>query len=321
MAKAVRTRIAPSPTGDPHVGTAYVALFNYALARQTRRPVRAAHRGHRPAAQHHRERGDDLRRPAMARSRAGTRAPTSAARTGPTARASAPRSTPSTPRCSSRAATPTRASAPGNGSTSCAPSRRPPRAGSAMTATAASIDQARGGDSGGRRARPTSSGSPCPPRARSSLTTCSAARSASKRRRSTTRCSSNPTAIPPTTSPTSSTTTSWGSATSSAPRSGSRRCPSTSSSTEAFGWEPPVFCHLPLLRNADKSKISKRKNPVSLNYYRRAGFLPEAMLNYLALMGWAMPDEREEFSLASSSRPSRLDRHQPRRTGLRSRPS
>jgi glutamyl-tRNA synthetase len=65
----------------------------------------------------------------------------------------------------------------------------------------------------------------------------------------------------------------------------------------AFGWELPVFCHLPLLRNADRSKISKRKNPVSLNYYRRAGFLPEAVLNYLALMGFAMPDEREEFSL------------------------
>ena len=65
----------------------------------------------------------------------------------------------------------------------------------------------------------------------------------------------------------------------------------------SFGWEPPVFCHLPLLRNADKSKISKRKNPVSLNFYRQAGYLPEAMLNYLALMGWAMPDEREEFSL------------------------
>jgi glutamyl-tRNA synthetase len=54
---------------------------------------------------------------------------------------------------------------------------------------------------------------------------------------------------------------------------------------------------LPLLRNSDKSKISKRKNPVSLNYYRGAGYLPEAMLNYLALMGWAMPDEREEFTL------------------------
>ena len=64
-----------------------------------------------------------------------------------------------------------------------------------------------------------------------------------------------------------------------------------------FGWDAPVFCHLPLLRNADRSKISKRKNPVSLNFYRRAGFLPEATLNYLALMGWAMPDEHEEFSV------------------------
>jgi glutamyl-tRNA synthetase len=65
----------------------------------------------------------------------------------------------------------------------------------------------------------------------------------------------------------------------------------------AFGWEQPVFCHLPLLRNADKSKISKRKNPVSLNFYRRAGFLPEAMLNYLALMGWAISADRDEFTL------------------------
>ena len=66
---------------------------------------------------------------------------------------------------------------------------------------------------------------------------------------------------------------------------------------QGFGWEPPVFCHLPLLRNADRSKISKRKNPVSLNFYRRAGYLPEALVNYLALMGWAMPDEHEEFTL------------------------
>ncbi len=66
----------------------------------------------------------------------------------------------------------------------------------------------------------------------------------------------------------------------------------------AFGWDEPVFCHLPLLRNTDKSKISKRKNPVSLNHYRRAGYLPEAMLNYLALMGWTMPDERDQFSLS-----------------------
>jgi glutamyl-tRNA synthetase len=65
----------------------------------------------------------------------------------------------------------------------------------------------------------------------------------------------------------------------------------------SFGWEAPVFCHLPLLRNSDRSKISKRKNPVSLNHYRRAGFLPEALLNFLALMGFSMPDEREEFTL------------------------
>jgi glutamyl-tRNA synthetase len=66
----------------------------------------------------------------------------------------------------------------------------------------------------------------------------------------------------------------------------------------AFGWEMPVFCHLPLLRNADKSKISKRKNPVSLNHYRRAGYFPEALVNYLALMGGVMANDREEFTLA-----------------------
>jgi glutamyl-tRNA synthetase len=65
----------------------------------------------------------------------------------------------------------------------------------------------------------------------------------------------------------------------------------------AFEWESPVFCHLPLLRNADKSKISKRKNPVSLNHYKRAGFFPEALVNYLALMGGVMPNEQEEFTL------------------------
>ncbi|HET8647421.1 MAG TPA: glutamate--tRNA ligase, partial [Vicinamibacteria bacterium] len=66
----------------------------------------------------------------------------------------------------------------------------------------------------------------------------------------------------------------------------------------SFGWEAPVFCHLPLLRNADKSKISKRKNPVSLNHYRRAGYLPEAMVNFLALMSFSMPEGQDEFTLA-----------------------
>jgi len=67
---------------------------------------------------------------------------------------------------------------------------------------------------------------------------------------------------------------------------------------KAFGWELPKFWHMPLLRNADKSKISKRKNPVSLNYYRDAGFLPEALLNFLGLMGGGMaqPTEQEIIS-------------------------
>jgi glutamyl-tRNA synthetase len=67
---------------------------------------------------------------------------------------------------------------------------------------------------------------------------------------------------------------------------------------EYFGWEMPVLCHLPLLRNPDKSKLSKRKNPTSILYYQAMGYLPEALLNYLGRMGWSMPDEREKFSLA-----------------------
>ena len=63
---------------------------------------------------------------------------------------------------------------------------------------------------------------------------------------------------------------------------------------EAFGWELPKFWHMPLLRNIDKSKISKRKNPVSLNYYRDSGFLPDAVLNFLGLMGGGMPQPTEQ---------------------------
>ena len=64
-----------------------------------------------------------------------------------------------------------------------------------------------------------------------------------------------------------------------------------------FGWEMPQLCHMPLLRNPDKSKLSKRKNPTSITYYRDMGYLPEAVVNYLGRMGWSMPDESEKFSL------------------------
>lgn len=64
---------------------------------------------------------------------------------------------------------------------------------------------------------------------------------------------------------------------------------------QAFGWELPIFAHLPILRNPDKTKLSKRKNPVWASWYLEQGYLPEAILNYLALMGWSHPDEKDIF--------------------------
>lgn len=66
---------------------------------------------------------------------------------------------------------------------------------------------------------------------------------------------------------------------------------------EAFGWELPVFGHVSLLRNPDKSKLSKRKNPVWVSDYLDKGIFIEALLNYLALMGWSHPEGKDIFSL------------------------
>lgn len=77
---------------------------------------------------------------------------------------------------------------------------------------------------------------------------------------------------------------------------------------EYFGWEMPALCHLPLLRNPDKSKLSKRKNPTSILFYERMGYLPEALLNYLGLMAWSMPSGEEKFALAEMVAHFRLDR-------------
>lgn len=80
---------------------------------------------------------------------------------------------------------------------------------------------------------------------------------------------------------------------------------------QLFAWTPPEFAHLPLLRNPDKSKLSKRKNPTSILYYRDAGFLPEAVLNYLALMAYSMPDGREIFPIGDFVSSFNLDRVSP----------
>jgi glutamyl-tRNA synthetase len=64
-----------------------------------------------------------------------------------------------------------------------------------------------------------------------------------------------------------------------------------------FGWEIPAIGHLSVLRNPDKSKLSKRKNPVWVGDYRNRGFLPEAIKNYLGTMAWAFPGGKEFFSV------------------------
>lgn len=64
-----------------------------------------------------------------------------------------------------------------------------------------------------------------------------------------------------------------------------------------LGWEVPEFAHLPLLLNSDRSKLSKRQGDVAVEDYRARGLLPEALLNFVALLGWNPGDDREIFSL------------------------
>lgn len=66
----------------------------------------------------------------------------------------------------------------------------------------------------------------------------------------------------------------------------------------AFGWELPAFAHLPLLRERDRSKLSKRHGAVGVLEFREEGYLPEALLNFLALLGWSHPKEKDIFPLA-----------------------
>jgi len=66
---------------------------------------------------------------------------------------------------------------------------------------------------------------------------------------------------------------------------------------EVFGWTPPTFMHVPLLLGKDGKKLSKRKNPTSIFYYRDSGYLPEAFRNFLTLMGYSMTDNREIYPL------------------------
>jgi len=75
-----------------------------------------------------------------------------------------------------------------------------------------------------------------------------------------------------------------------------------------FGWEVPVYVHLPLLLNPDKSKLSKRQGDVAVEDYRAKGYLKEAIVNFIAFLGWNPGDEREVFFMDQLIREFSLER-------------
>ena len=65
---------------------------------------------------------------------------------------------------------------------------------------------------------------------------------------------------------------------------------------QAVGWEPPQFAHLPMILGPDRAKLSKRHGATAINEYRDKGYLPEAMINFLSLLGWSLDDKTELLS-------------------------
>ena len=65
---------------------------------------------------------------------------------------------------------------------------------------------------------------------------------------------------------------------------------------EAFGWTPPLYCHLPMVMGKDGQKLSKRHGSTAVKEFREKGYLPEALMNYVSMVGWSYDDKREFFS-------------------------
>jgi glutamyl-tRNA synthetase len=65
---------------------------------------------------------------------------------------------------------------------------------------------------------------------------------------------------------------------------------------DALGWQPPLFAHLPMILGTDRSKLSKRHGATAITEYRDQGYLPQAMMNFLALLGWSLDDRTELFT-------------------------
>lgn len=77
---------------------------------------------------------------------------------------------------------------------------------------------------------------------------------------------------------------------------------------EAFGWEAPEYAHLPLLLNINKTKLSKRDGDVAVEDYLQKGYLPEALVNFVAFLGWNPGDEKELFTMEELVQKFTLDR-------------
>ncbi len=77
---------------------------------------------------------------------------------------------------------------------------------------------------------------------------------------------------------------------------------------EAFGWQPPVFAHLPTVLNANKKKLSKRDGSAAVEDFLTLGYLPQALINYITMLGWSAPDGKEIFSTEEIYHEFSLDR-------------
>ena len=75
-----------------------------------------------------------------------------------------------------------------------------------------------------------------------------------------------------------------------------------------FGWDPPQFAHLPLILNPDRTKLSKRQGDVAVEDFRNKGYLPESLLNFVAMLGWSPSEDKELFTLPELIREFSLER-------------
>lgn len=77
---------------------------------------------------------------------------------------------------------------------------------------------------------------------------------------------------------------------------------------EAFGWEAPVFVHLPNILNKEKKKLSKRQGDVAVEDFKKKGYLPEGLVNYVALVGWSPEDNQELFTMEELEKAFSIER-------------